>query len=747
MILKNLLRRKGRTTLTLLGIGMGVMAIVILGSLAEGIGAGYDSIITGGKADLVLTQPDVLDVSLSGIDQDLEAQLRDMAEIADVSGMVQGIVNADDAPYFFIFGYPADSFLLDRFTIQEGVGLDSPEARAGRGTPIIIGRAIAEALNKEVGDSLRVTTSTFRIVGIYETGSAFEDGGGVLALEDAQLLLGRQRQVGAFYILLKDPDYRQRVIERAGRIWPDLAMTTASDFADQQIMGKSMNAMVAILGGMAILIGGVGMANAQLMAVFERTREIGVLRAVGWSSRRVLWMIFQESMLLSALGGALGLALGMFTLRALRLYLIVYGASPQPTLKTLSTTILVVALLGFVGGLYPAWRASRLRPVEALRYEGGGSGGTQRRFPFGGMAVQSLWQRRIRTLLTLAAIALTIGSVTGMQSSVSGMVASIGTLATGSGGEIFLRQANVADTSQSVIDERITSQIAALPEVRSAAGLVLTVVSLPDSLFFIVQGLDPNEFAISRFAIVEGVPLRTNHQIILGANAARALNKTVGDTIELSGSRFKIVGIYETGIGWVDIGGVVTIRDAQVLTGKPRKVTMTSVKLVNPADAEDVVARINRQFPDVHASLSGEFASQMPDIQATNAMLASVSFMAILIGGIGVANTMLMAVLERTREIGALRALGWRRRAILALIVKESLLLAVLGGLLGLLFGQGMVAAVSLSESSAGLLPLFLPPAVALQGLILSILLGALGGIYPAIRATRMRPVEALRYE
>ncbi|TAK11159.1 MAG: ABC transporter permease [Anaerolineae bacterium] len=747
MIWKNLVQRKGRTLLTVLGIGVGVMAIVILGSLAEGITSGYDSIVTGGNADLVLTQPDVLDVSLSGIDQDLEIQLLDMAEIAKVSGMVQGIVTAGDAPYFFIFGYSTDSFMLDRFTIQEGVGLDSPEAHTGRGTPIIIGRAIAEALNKGVGDTLRLTSTTYRIVGIYETGSAFEDGGGVLALEDAQILLGRQRQVGAFYILLKDPELRERVIERANRIWPDLSITTATDFADQQIVGESMDVMVAVIGGMAIVIGGVGMANAQLMAVFERTREIGVLRAVGWSSRRVLVMIFQESMLLSFVGGVFGLALGMLTLRALRIYLVVYGASPQPTPKSLLTTGIVVAILGIVGGIYPAWRASLLQPVEALRYEGGGSGGTQRRFPFGGMAMQSLWQRRIRTLLTLAAIGLTIGSVAGMQASVSSLVDSIGKLATGTGGEIFLRQANVADTSQSVIDERITDQIAALSEVHSAAGVIFTAIAMPDNFFFIIQGMAPNEFAISRFTIIEGEPLRTNHQIIIGANAALALNKDIGDTLELGGSRFKVVGIYETGIGWMDIGGVLTLHDAQIFTGKPRKVTMTSVKLVNPADAEAVVERLNQQFPDIHASLSGEFAEQMPDIQATNAMLGSVSFMAVLIGGIGVANTMLMAVMERTREIGTLRALGWRRRAVLGMILKESLLLGFLGGILGLIIAQAMIASVSLAESTAGLLPPLIPLGTAIQALLLSIALGAFGGIYPAIRATRMRPVEALRYE
>ena len=99
-----------------------------------------------------------------------------------------------------------------------------------------------------------------------------------------------------------------------------------------------------------------------------------------------------------------------------------------------------------------------------------------------------------------------------------------------------------------------------------------------------------------------------------------------------------------------------------------------------------MVDKINAMFPDdVSASLSGEFAEQMPDMQNMSAMLNGISFLAILVGGLGMMNTMLMAVLERTREIGVLRALGWRRRAVLRMIMDESLLLSALGGVGGIL--------------------------------------------------------------
>ncbi|MCJ7532177.1 MAG: ABC transporter permease, partial [Anaerolineales bacterium] len=139
MVLKNLFRRKLRNLLTALGIGVGVAAIIGLGALAQGLNSGYSSMMSSSQADLVLSQPDTMDVTYSAVDEEIGPQLLAMPEIKAVSGMLESYSQAESSPFFFIFSYPEDSFILKRFQVIEGVGLDSREAKQAHGTPILLG--------------------------------------------------------------------------------------------------------------------------------------------------------------------------------------------------------------------------------------------------------------------------------------------------------------------------------------------------------------------------------------------------------------------------------------------------------------------------------------------------------------------------------------------------------------------------------------------------------------------------------
>jgi len=573
-----------------------------------------------------------------------------------------------------------------------------------------------------------------------------EDSGALIRFHDAQELLGKQRHANIFYIQLKDPALAERVIARAERLWPDLLLSSSEAYADKQIMGTAMQGYVWGIAGLAIIIGGVTMMNSQLMAVMERTREIGVLRSIGWNKWRIMRMILGESLVVGILGGILGFILGWLMLLASSDFTSFFGATTaniRPAI--LQQAFGTVLILGFVGGAYPAWRASRLQPVEALRYEGGSSDKV-RRLPLGGMAAQSLWQRTTRTLLTLGAIGITVGGIMALEAIVRGM----GDLMAGIGGdaEIMIRQAGIADTGYSSIDERIGDKIAALPEVQSVSGLTFSATFDPDTVtLFLIQGLAPNEYRIQHLNIVDGERLTSNHQIVLGSMVADGMGKEVGDTVEIGGYRYRVVGIYESDSAWMEMGGVVTLRDAQTFAGEPHKVAMYMVKIHDPSQAREVVEIINTQFPEVHASLTGEFAEQMPDFEAMDAMMAAISFLAIFVGGLGVMNTMLMAVLERTREIGVLRALGWRRRRILGMILQEAVLLGILGGFTGILIALGLGLLFSKTPMVGEMLTPVWEMDIFIRAIAIALFLGVLGGIYPAIRATRLQPIEALRYE
>jgi putative ABC transport system permease protein len=362
------------------------------------------------------------------------------------------------------------------------------------------------------------------------------------------------------------------------------------------------------------------------------------------------------------------------------------------------------------------------------------------------MAAQNLRQRTTRTLLTLGAIGITVGGIIALEAIVRGLGVVMGGI--GGDAEIMIRQAGIADTGYSTIDEQIGEKISILQGIHSVSGMAFTATFDPTAgTIFIVQGLAPNEYRIQRLHVVEGERLTSNHQIILGRMMAEAMGKQVGDTMEIGGFRYRIVGIYESDSAWMETGGVITLRDAQTFVGEPHKVSMYMVKVLDPSQAEKVVETINTNFPEVHASLTGEFAEQMPDFKSMDAMLSAISILAIFVGGLGVMNTMLMAVIERTREIGVLRALGWRSRRVLGMIMQEALLLGIFGGVTGILIALGFGWTFNHIPMIGEMLKPIWEMDIFIRAILIAICLGVLGGIYPALRATRLQPVEALRYE
>ena len=314
-------------------------------------------------------------------------------------------------------------------------------------------------------------------------------------------------------------------------------------------------------------------------------------------------------------------------------------------------------------------------------------------------------------------------------------------------GSLTVMQRDVADMSLSSVDERLVNLIRAMPQVKAVSPFVFGVVSTNEMPFFLAAGLDPTSPAIEHYKLSQGRYMLRPNEIVLGKVAAESYKLTIGDTMTLINNRYKVVGIAETGVSFEDSGGLLALREAQQLLNRGRTVSFIFVDVADPAKAQAVSAAIDHRFSEVRSSLSSEFAQNTDDIQATKAMSNAIRLLALIVGGVVVANTMIMSIYERTREIGTLRALGWSARRILRQILQESLYLCLLAALFGSAIGVLVLTLLLQLPGIGRMLSATWSTQTFIVAFAVAIGLGLLGGLYPAWRASCLQPVEALRYE
>ena len=262
-----------------------------------------------------------------------------------------------------------------------------------------------------------------------------------------------------------------------------------------------------------------------------------------------------------------------------------------------------------------------------------------------------------------------------------------------------------------------------------------------------VIGINSDKLSLAGIKNINGSAFKNNaHEAIVGSQYAVMNNLSIGDSVSISNTNFKIVGTYETGSIFVDGAIYVPLDTLQNLTGTDG---VSSVLVKTDEGANDTL--ISDEIEDKHYDLttltSEEMSLMMNDVSSIldTASLA-VSGLAIIVGAIGIVNTMVMTVYERTKEIGVLKSIGWKPKRILLMIMGETLVLTTLSFIVGAIFGI-LVSEIGVLLIGSDKFSLGFNPNTFILAFGITIFVGLVGGIYPAYKASKLAPTEALRYE
>ena len=302
------------------------------------------------------------------------------------------------------------------------------------------------------------------------------------------------------------------------------------------------------------------------------------------------------------------------------------------------------------------------------------------------------------------------------------------------------------------INEDLHERIGSLPGAGQVIGGLMDVVALEqfDMFAVIVNGWPIDCPVLDQVPIVEGRRLRADDRgrVMLGRILAGNIGKHVGDTIEFYAEQFEIVGIFDS-FSVYEAGAIFILLDElQRLTDRPDKVTGYVVQATRPGDATAVEAlrkRINGLDPNIRAVEVSEFVGNISQIRVIRAATWVTSAIAVVIGIVGVLNTMITSVFERAGEIGTMRAIGWRKRRIMSMVIVEALLLSALAAIAGAALGAAGVRLLGRLPQLAGFLDGWPPAGVIAEGALLAIIVGVLEALYPALWAANLLPVQALR--
>jgi len=832
----NLKANKLRSVLTLFGISWGIVAIMIL----LGWGFGVKDLVRVGMTrigeNLIFVLPGHTSKGLGGYKagrpivpeiNDVEAirlQVPSIAYVAPAFNRFYDIKVGNEVRGQRIRGVNPETKVVNNWQVADGRFISESDMRERRRFAFL-GFDIKEQYfgknGSAVGKEMKINGIRFRVVGVAKSKkpqmsqvNGPDDEQILLPFTTAQSLWGDNKHIDFLFIKPKDPGKSSECVKeikeffaRRHNYQPDdeeaLFILDFTYFTNlMEIMLVGMNILLGAIGITTLFVGGIGVMNIMLVSVQERTQEIGIRKSVGAKKRDIRFQFIAEAVIITFLGGIIGLFVGSLLLGGVAV-LPLPESIPLPQNSPLLTGIVmaVMVLTGIISGYLPAKKAANLLPIQALQYERG-EVGNGKKIPkplwvsntlTGEMVGNAIMELRIskgRTFLTtfgilwgIAAVILLVGFGAGFKYFFDQELAKIGEKLVrvypgraqkSFGGFREGRRVYFTDKDVYALNAFPYEISRAVPEINCG----FPVVKYGNENRAVhTLGVGPETLEMRGFILEEGrfVNFRDVEDkakvCFIGAGVKERLfgednDKVIGEYVRINGVRFRIVGRGQKK-GWqMSINNSLDDDKLLIPYTTARKMFRSDNFLTNILIEPKSKMRYKQTEEEINAVLGRihNFKSDDEDavfessqlegydiftkvIIALQIFLGGIGLITLFIGGVGVMNVMLFTVTQRTREVGIRRAVGARRKHVFFQFLIEAIVITFIGGGIG----AGIGAGINYILNQLPLPEYFPPPQNSIPVMIVTVVfivsVGLFSGVYPATRAMKLNVVDSLRYE
>ena len=365
---RNIIRTKLRSFFTLFSVSLIIMLYTVLTSVGDSFTEQMSRVLNQKDIDIVVQARYATSPISSIIGSDTINRLIQLDDVKAHDSIIVGRKRIDGKSSVFILGSSNFISLAHRL----GFNMIKGRAFSEEDHEIIIGEKMAKIFNLDIGDTIKLNAgSEYKVVGIYASWLNFLNSGVVGALKTTQTLLRKEGKISLLFMTLKDTTTTSKVLKQINEDFPQMRAVESQQMPNSIGLVKSIFYFSKIVSVLTLLIAVAVLLNTFIMAISERTKEIGILSAIGWSRGMIISVFLVESLVLSFIGGLLGFFLSypvMLILQKIFTNIYIYFSS-MPDINVFINVILMCLVIGVLSVIFPALYGTKIHIAKAIRHE------------------------------------------------------------------------------------------------------------------------------------------------------------------------------------------------------------------------------------------------------------------------------------------------------------------------------------------------------------------------------------------